>query len=437
MLGSSMSAPHAPSAATDPDLLESIARRVGTPFWLIEAPELRRRIADIRRLIDGEGLQARYAMKANPATRILREIRSAGLWIDAVSAYECQRARLAGFAAGHQPPEILYTADVFRGPWQQSILEEGILPNLGSPGMVEDLREAGYRGPVALRVNVGFGHGHVNACDTGGPSSKHGIWWQDLDAAARAVDAAGCRIVMLHAHVGSGPQQEEFRANLTRLASFFASLAPRFPHLEAVSLGGGLPYNYRTYEPLDLTALHAILTRARADISAAVGRPIRLEIEPGRYFVVSCTTLVARVHDVKSTQTNEKGNGVTFAMVDAGFTDLIRPAMYGSHHRISIPARAGQPEEPLCVAGPLCESGDVFTRGADEMLAPRLLPRPRRGDLLCLHDAGAYGYAMSSHYNSLGRAPQIWLEEDGRLSLISRRETLDDLLRAECDQPLS
>jgi len=437
MLLRSMNASPAPSAAADPALLETIARRVGTPFWLIEAGELRRRIADVRRLTASEGLQARYAMKANPASRILHEIRAAGLWIDAVSAYECQRARRAGFAGGHRPPEILYTADVFRGDWQEPVLEEGILPNLGSPGMVRDLDEAGYRGPVALRVNVGFGHGHVNACDTGGPSSKHGIWWEDIASAAQAVQAAGCRVTMLHAHVGSGPQQQELRANLERLAGVFSTLAPHFPHLDAVSLGGGLPYNYRRHEPLEIDALHAILAAARSTLSQAAGRPIRVEIEPGRYYVVSSTTLVARVHDVKSTRSNEKGSGATFAMVDAGFTDLVRPAMYGSHHRISIPARTGSPEEPLCVAGPLCESGDVFTRGADEMLEPRLLPRPHRGDLLCLHDAGAYGYAMSSHYNSLGRAPQVWLEEDGSLSLISRRETLDDLLRAECAEPLA
>jgi diaminopimelate decarboxylase len=429
---------HHPSGShtADPAFLQSVADRVGTPFWLIDASELRRRIAEVKFLVDGPFLQARYAMKANPAAAVLNEVRTAGLWIDAVSAHECQRAMRVGFAGGQRPPQILYTADVFRDRWQEVILEQGVLPNLGSPGMVADLAEIGYRGDVALRVNVGFGHGHVNACDTGGPSSKHGIWWQDLVGAARAVAGAGCRVVMLHAHVGSGPQQQELRDNLQRLAGVFRGLSANFPDLEAISLGGGLPYNYRTHEDLDLAALKTILVQAQSDLSASVGRDIRVEIEPGRYYVVSATTLVARVHDIKATRTNEKGEGATFAMIDAGFTDLVRPAMYGSYHRISIPGRAGVPEEPICVAGPLCESGDVFTRGADEMLEPRLLPRPQRGDLLCLHDAGAYGYAMSSHYNSLGRAPQVWVEEDGSLRKISRRETLDDLLAAECNEAL-
>jgi diaminopimelate decarboxylase len=140
---------------------------------------------------------------------------------------------------------------------------------------------------------------------------------------------------------------------------------------------------------------------------------------------------------VKQTQTNEKGAGATFAMVDAGFVDLVRPAMYGSWHGIEIVGRpADAPTEPIVVAGPLCESGDVFTRDDAELIQPRDLPRPVPGDLLTLRDTGAYGYAMSSNYNSVGRAPQIWLEPDGTLLQISRRETLQDILKAETNEPL-
>ncbi len=133
---------------------------------------------------------------------------------------------------------------------------------------------------------------------------------------------------------------------------------------------------------------------------------LRVEIEPGRYLVAPSAVLVARVTDVKATRTNDKGPGHTFVMVDAGFVDLVRPAMYGSYHHITViqrPARRGRAARrrmPLVVAGPLCESGDVFTRDAAELLDPRPLPLPRIGDLLVLHDAGAYGVQMSSNYNS-------------------------------------
>ncbi|HXU01195.1 MAG TPA: hypothetical protein VN903_09395 [Polyangia bacterium] len=146
--------------------------------------------------------------------------------------------------------------------------------------------------------------------------------------------------------------------------------------------------------------------------------------------------LVCRVKDIKQTETNAKGPGQKFIMVDAGFNDLVRPAMYGSYHHISIVGRgAGRAEEPFVVAGPLCESGDVFTRDEHELLDPRPLPRPELGDLLVLHDAGAYGAAMSSNYVSIGRAPQVFWE-DGHATLVSRRETLDDVVRAECNEPL-
>jgi diaminopimelate decarboxylase len=124
-------------------------------------------------------------------------------------------------------------------------------------------------------------------------------------------------------------------------------------------------------------------------------------------------------------------------MVDAGFVDLVRPAMYGSYHEIEVVGKDGSPTEPIVVAGPLCESGDVFTRsGGDELLQPRNLPRPEPGDLLALRDAGAYGYAMSSNYNSIGRAPQVWVEPDGTAELISRRETIEDMLKAETCEKL-
>ncbi len=417
----------------EPSLLNSLASSVGTPFWLYDAAVIRQRIADIKELTNAPYLQARFAMKACPATAILREMAAAGIWIDAVSGNEVLRALQAGHAAGQEPPVICLTADVFRDNALEVIREHGVLPNIGSPGQIADLAAAGYRGKISLRVNPGFGHGHVNSCDTGGPSSKHGIWHSTLKATAVAAKAAGMQIVMLHAHIGSGPQFEELMANLNRLTDEFVSEIPGLPDLEAISLGGGIPHNYRDPNasvPLD--RLKELLMAAQQKASAAAGRPVRLEIEPGRYYVAPSCTLVTRVTDVKHTEPNEKGDGATFAMVDAGFVDLVRPAMYGSWHGIEIVGRpADAPRVPIVVAGPLCESGDVFTRDDKELIQPRPLPLPIAGDLLTLRDAGAYGYAMSSNYNSIGKAPQLWLEPEGKVIQISRRETLEDILKAE------
>ena len=431
-----------PESFVDRIDLDAIARRVGTPFYLCSGDVVRRRIADVLAIAPGGAVQARYAMKAYSARRLLEVMREAGIWIDAVSGNEALRARAAGFPSGHTPPVILLTADVFRDNALDVVREHRLLPNIGSPAMIDALQRAGYRGPIGVRINPGFGHGHVDATDTGGPSSKHGIWHEDLDAVRETAEHAGFPIVLLHAHVGSGPAIDEFNANMGNLERFFYDRVADFPDLEAVNLGGGIPHPYRPGVPqIDLTPLGKILRDAQQRLSARAGRPLRIEIEPGRYLVAPSAALVARVTDVKTTQTNDKGPGHTFVMVDAGFVDLVRPAMYGSYHHITVHPADGDgaaafgANVPLVVAGPLCESGDVFTRDAAELLDPRALPMPRIGDLLVLHDAGAYGVQMSSNYNSIGRAPQVWIE-DGRTYLASRRETLADVLRAECFEPL-
>jgi diaminopimelate decarboxylase len=417
--------------------LAALADQLGTPFFLYDGRELARRLADIAALTAGDALQARYAMKANSNRKILEAVRAAGLWIDAVSGNEVLRARRAGFPMGAKPPVVMLTADVLRDNALTVVLEHGVMPNVGSPGMIDELRGAGYGGPIAVRVNPGFGHGHVQSCDTGGPSSKHGIWHEGIAALRERANAAKLPIVELHGHLGTGPDVRELDINLRRFVDLVAGALPQFRDVEAVNLGGGIPHPYRPgAAPYDLGGFRKLLLDAAERLAAAARRPIRVEIEPGRYPVAGAGLLVCRVKDIKQTESNAKGPGQKFIMVDAGFNDLVRPAMYGSYHHISIVGGgAGRSEEPFVVAGPLCESGDVFTRDEHELLDPRPLPRPDVGDLLVLHDAGAYGAAMSSNYVSIGRAPQVFWD-DGRATLISRRETLDDVVRAECNEPL-
>jgi diaminopimelate decarboxylase len=417
--------------------LQRLADQVGTPFYIYDGGELRRRLGELEALTAGDALQARYAMKANSNWKVLEAVRAAGLWIDAVSGNEVLRARRAGFAMGARPPVVMLTADVLRDNALTVVLEHDVLPNVGSPGMIDELHGAGYVGPIAVRVNPGFGHGHVQSCDTGGPSSKHGVWHETLDRLRARAAAAKLPIVALHAHVGTGPQIREFDENLRRLVELLAARLGEFPDVDGVNLGGGIPHPYRPEAPrYPLGGFRALLVEAAARLAAAAGRRIRVEVEPGRYPVAGAGLLVCRVKDVKETATNAKGPGHRFIMVDAGFNDLVRPAMYGAYHHITIVGKgAGRAPEPFVVAGPLCESGDVFTRDDKELLDPRALPRPDVGDLLVLHDAGAYGAAMSSNYVSIGRAPQLFWE-DGRAVLVSRRETIDDVVRTECNEPV-
>jgi diaminopimelate decarboxylase len=199
---------------------------------------------------------------------------------------------------------------------------------------------------------------------------------------------------------------------------------------ESISAGGGLSVPYRPGEkPVDTNHYFKLWDAVRKDAERHVGHPVRLEIEPGRFLVAESGLLLAEVRATK------KMGGNFFTLVDAGFNDLMRPAMYGSYHAMSVLTRDGRllgpsGERPTVVAGPLCESGDVFTQQEDAVVVSRDLPVAEVGDYLIFHDTGAFGAAMSSNYNSRPYAPEFLI--DGQNSrLIRRRQTLDEMLETE------
>lgn len=228
-------------------------------------------------------------------------------------------------------------------------------------------------------------------------------------------------------HIGSGADLEHLR----RVCDAMVDVVVRLGRdIRAISAGGGLPIPYRAGEPaLDLAAYARCWAFARKRIEAHLGHGVELEIEPGRYLVGSAGILVAEVRATKTMGTNH------FVMVDAGFNDLVRPAMYGAEHHISLIRRnaddtAPRAMEPTLVGGPLCESGDVFTQSSGGDTVPRLLPRPEIGELLVFHDAGAYGSSMSSNYNSRPLAAEVLIDGD-EFRVIRRRQTIEELLALE------
>jgi diaminopimelate decarboxylase len=197
--------------------------------------------------------------------------------------------------------------------------------------------------------------------------------------------------------------------------------------LEAISAGGGLSIPYQADEPrIDTDHYFSLWDAARQEVASHLGHPVHLELEPGRYLVAEAGVLLAEVRATKYQ------GGQHFTLVDAGFSDLMRPSMYGSFHGMSvIPADdETHPLRTTVVAGPLCESGDVFTQGEGGVVLTRELPEARVGDLLVLHDAGAYGASMSSNYNSRPLAAEVLV--DGLTHrLIRRRQTVEELLTLE------
>ena len=404
----------------DDALLRELAAKHGTPLYVYDAATIVERARELQatRAFD----VVRYAQKAGPNLGILRVLRDHGVLVDAVSAGELHRA----LAVEYSPREVQFCADLFDRDALALLAEHEFEVNLGSPDMLEQFARLGRGRRVTLRINPGFGHGHGSKVHTGGEASKHGIWHADLPAVARRAEEIGLAVVGLHMHIGSGSDLD----NLARVGDALLDCARAVRgSLETISCGGGLPIPYRAREPrFDVArfAAHWAATRERVD--QLVGRRVRLEIEPGRYLVAEAGVLLCEVRGRK------KSGGTDYVLVDAGFNNLIRPAFYGAYHEISIVGRDAEPCAPRVVAGPLCESADVFTQGPGGVLEPRPLPDAKIGDVMCIHDAGAYAACMASNYNSRTLAAEV-LVENGAPRVVRARQTYADLLRAEVDPP--
>lgn len=404
--------------------LFDVARRFGTPLYVYDAAIVLERVAELlrARASDGRGFDVvRYAQKANPNLALLSLLREAGVFVDAVSAGELRRSVLAGFA----PRSTTFCADLFDREVLALLEREPFAVTVGSPDMLEQLAAlpaAARR--VTLRLNPGFGHGHDAKVSTGGSASKHGIWHADLPDVVRRARQCGLEVVGLHVHIGSGSDL----ANLTRSGEVLEAAARTVgASLETLSAGGGLPIPYRAGESrFDLAAHVEFWCAVRARIEASLGRRVALELEPGRFLVAECGVLLGEVRGLKRNGDHE------YVFVDAGFHNLIRPALYGAYHEISVVGRDSESREPFVVAGPLCESADVFTQGKQGVVLPRSLPRPRIGDLVCIHDAGAYGAAMASGYNSQLLAAEVLLH-NGHARLVRARQTFEQLVQPELE----
>ncbi len=414
------------SDALGPTLLAAVtraARSVGTPFWLYEAEPMRERVRQLR-AFDG----IRFAQKANSNVHVLRMLRALNVLVDAVSLGEIERALRAGYEPGTEAHEVVFTADLIEEAALARVIELGIPVNCGSPDMLAQLGAVAPGHPVWLRLNPGFGHGHNRKTNTGGPSSKHGIWHEGLEDALRLVDAHRLNLVGLHMHIGSGADYEHLR----RVSDSMLSAVRRLDRpIGAISAGGGLSVPYRAGEPeVDIEQYYAAWNETRLEVERTLGNEVRLEIEPGRYLTGNAGVLAARIRAVKKVAENH------FVLLDAGFSELARPVLYGSHHDICFLTSAGAsvagPVCPIAVAGPLCEAGDVFTQHDGGVVTFRELPLPQVGDLAVVRDVGAYGATMSSNYNSRPLVPELMLD-DGRLTVIRQRQSIEQLIELEVE----
>jgi diaminopimelate decarboxylase/aspartate kinase len=327
-----------------------------------------------------------YAMKANSNVEILRLVHGRGLNFECVSPGEI--ARVLDVLPEIDRRRILFTPNFAAREEYDRALEQGVWVTLDNLYPLRHWPKSFKGRDVFIRIDTGQGRGHHEHVRTAGAHSKFGVPLFEIDELVDLAKKAGARVVGLHAHTGSGVLTPDAWLDTGRQLQ---KLLDRLPEVRHIDVGGGLGVPEKAGQPpLDLRALDAALREVKGGLG---GR--ELWLEPGRYVVAQAGVLLARV-----TQTKGKGD-VQYVGIGTGMNSLIRPALYGAYHDIVNLTRLGKPAtELVTVVGPICETGDRL--GSD-----RLLPPAKENDVLLIANAGAYGYAMSSHYNLRDPAVEV------------------------------
>jgi len=394
--------------------LDRIAEEVGTPFYCYSHETLERHFEAFDAPFRGARHLVCFSVKANSNLAVLKLFLEKGAGLDVVSGGELYRA----LQAGADPRKVVFSG-VGKGVREmKEALAAGILLfNVESEQELFALDRIagglGLRAPVALRVNPDIDPGTHPYISTGLRKNKFGIRFEEAVATyrlARSLDHIDP--VGVHCHIGSQiTESSPFVDSLRRVKELVGRLREEAFPVEYLDLGGGLGITYR-----DETPPHP-RDYAEALLREADGMDCTLILEPGRVLVGNAGVLVSRVQYVKS------GPEKTFVIQDAGMNDCIRPSLYGAYQAVLPVVQREGAGTPVDVVGPICESGDFLAKD-------RLLPPLEPGDLLALMSAGAYGFTMSSNYNSRPRAAEVLVRGD-RYRVVRTRETYEDLIRGE------
>ena len=361
--------------------------RIQTPFYYYDTELLRATLRAINtEVLKHEGFVVHYAVKANANPKVLRVIREAGLGADCVSGGEIEAALKAGFPAN----KIVY-AGVGKSDWEIELgLDNDIFAfNVESIPELEVINElAGQKGKIAriaLRINPNVGaHTHANIT-TGLAENKFGIAMRDMETVIeRAAEMQHVKFVGLHFHIGSQIlDMGDFEALCNRVNELQTQLENHRIRVENVNVGGGLGIDYQHPNRVSIPDFKAYFDTYAKKLKLRPEQTLHFEL--GRAVVAQCGSLISRTLYIK------EGAVKKFCIIDAGMTDLIRPALYQAYHKIEN-ISSELPMESYDVVGPICESSDVFAKQID-------LNATRRGDLIAIRSAGAYGEIMASQYN--------------------------------------
>ena len=394
---------------------EELVQKYGTPLYVYNEEIIRKHMKAVANVITKYPFRANYSMKANSNLTILKMALEEGVNADAMSVGEMMLLLKAGFPSDR----IFFVPNNVSEEELQFAIDHDIMTSLDSLEQLELFGTLNPGGKCAVRINPGVGAGHHEKVVTAGKKTKFGIEEHDVDAIFEIAQKYDLKIAEINQHVGS--QYLDPQPFLDAVENFLR-IADKFEDLEYIDFGGGygIPYHKLDDEAeFDMEDFSKRFTAIIDEYAARhEGKLPLFKSEPGRYCVAEGGVLLGRVHAVKQNYGNK------YVGTDIGMNVLARPTLYDSWHDIEI-LRNGRAvtdgeREKVFVTGNICESGDLICKD-------RELPVIQRNDLVCVLDAGAYGYSMSSSYNTRPRAAEVLITKDGSAKLIRRRETYEDL----------
>jgi diaminopimelate decarboxylase len=386
-----------------------ICEKFGTPLYVYDADKMREKLNLLKNSFKDVQVRIKYACKALNNLSVLKLFKHYGTGLDTVSIQEVRLGLMAGFP----PQEIIFTPNCVSFEEIKEAVRLGVVINIDNISILEQFgHEYGSSVPCCIRLNPHIMAGGNHKISTGHIDSKFGISVLQTRHLLRVIKTNHIKVNGLHMHTGSEIVDSEV---FLQGANILFDIAKDFPDLEFMDFGSGFKVAYKEGDVItDIADLGKKLSEAFQNFCKEYGKELELWFEPGKYLVSEAGYLFVKTNVIKTTP------ATVFVGVDSGLNHLIRPMMYDAYHDIVNVSNPSAPTRVYTVVGYICET-DTF--GWD-----RKLNEVREGDILCLKNAGAYGFTMSSQYNARLRPAEVLVFE-GEAHLIRQRETLDDIVK--------
>lgn len=387
----------------------------GCPLYVYDSAVIQRQYNRMKNAMKVKRLQLNYACKALSNINILKLFRSMGSGLDTVSVQEVSM----GIRAGFDPQDIIFTPNCVSLEEIEEAVAYGVKINIDNTSILEQFGQAFPDIPVCIRINPHIMAGANAKTSVGHIDSKFGISFHQMPLVHRIVEATGLKVEGVHMHTGSDILDPEV---FLSGAEILLNIAREFPDLDYIDFGSGFKVAYKPGDvETDIEELGGRISERFNQFCIEYGRDLKLMFEPGKFMVSEAGYFFAQVNVIKQT------TSTVFAGVDSGLNHFIRPMFYNAYHKITNVSRPQGKARFYTVVGYICET-DTF--GIN-----RQMTELQEGDIICMHNAGAYCFSMASNYNSRYRPAEVLVHE-GQPHLIRKRENMEDLLRTQVDAPI-